>query len=369
MAGGAKDRDGTGDFAKTGAFAETGDFPDPAATGAPDATGPVPPPPGAAGGGGSLQQTGSGFDSPSAGSSVAPPNFLVVEPDEVQALSDTFAHRVLGRSVAGCLLETLLGRGAMGLVFRARHLALEKPVAVKILNPALFYLRRHVDQFFREARAAASLEHPNVVTVHSVGQEQGLYFIVMQLVDGDSVQEWIERQGRLTVGQVVRVGIETASALGEAHRHGIIHRDIKPANLMIAPGSHVKVADFGLAGRCVAGEDAKGRTEVMGTPYYLPPEQIAGGAVDHRADLYSLGVTLYYAATGVRPFEGTNARDIFVKHLTATPRPMTEIEPTIPSELDAVVHRLLLKKPESRPADAEELIRELRAVPTGEAGT
>ena len=270
-----------------------------------------------------------------------------------------FERRILGTKLAGCILDARIGRGAVGSVFRARHVGLDKEVAVKILNPALFCLRRHVDQFFREARAAASLEHPNIVTVYDVGQHRGLYYIVMQLIHGETLADRIDREGRLEVTEAVRMAIEAANALGAAHRKGIIHRDIKPANLLLTREGLVKVADFGLASRRTDRRDADGKSEVAGTPYYIPPEQITGVAVDHRADLYSLGVTMFFALTGRRPFDGGTPRDILVKHLTLVPPAVTEINPSIPSRLSEIVARLLAKKPQSRPSSAEELVAEL----------
>ena len=352
---------------------ETGDFGSDLPTPDPDATAgitplpsdsgpdvPVPPPlvrpPGQEA---TISATGSGFGDESEGA-IAP-----VEPEE----ADTplaFAKGLLGRRVAGCLLQSLLGRGAMGLVFRARHFALDKEMAVKILNPALFYLKRHVDQFFQEARAAAALDHPNVVTVHGVGQDRGLYFLLMEIVEGESLADRIEREARISVPEVVRIGTEAALALGAAHEKGLVHRDIKPANLLLTRKGQVKVADFGLAGRFVAPEQASGQSEIMGTPYYIPPEQITGGAVDARADLYSLGVTLYYSVLGRRPFEGTTAREVFVMHLTRPPTPIREIDPAIPEELEAIVKKLLMKKPEARYPDAQSLIEDLARVPLAE---
>ncbi len=277
-----------------------------------------------------------------------------------------FERDLLDGTVAGCLLEEMLGRGSMGTVFRAVHLALDKPVAVKVLNPALFHLKRHVDQFFREARAAAALEHPNIVTVYNVGQERGRYYIVMQYVRGESLADRLAREGRLTVPEAVRVGLEAARGLAAAHEKGVVHRDVKPANLLLTLEGAVKVADFGLAYRSSETAEATGRAEVMGTPYYIPPEQIAGTVVDHRADQYSLGVTLYYCLTGVRPFEAPTAGEVLVKHLAETPAPPERHRPEVPEALSLLVRRLLAKKPGGRFARTADLIRALEE--TGLAG-
>ncbi len=274
-----------------------------------------------------------------------------------------FERGILGSTLAGCLMDARLGRGAVGSVFLARHLALQKDVAVKILNPALFYLRRHVEQFFREARSAACLEHPGVVAVHDVGQERGLYYLVMQYVEGETVGDLIEREGQIDAREAVRITIETAAALAEAHDAGIVHRDIKPSNLLLDSRNRVKVADFGLALQLSEARQSSGRSEIAGTPFYIPPEQISGGVVDERADLYSLGVTLYFALTGRRPFEGSTPAEILVKHLTESPVPPMELVPTLGEELNGIIMRLLAKKPSGRHRDARELLDDLASLP------
>jgi tRNA A-37 threonylcarbamoyl transferase component Bud32 len=273
-----------------------------------------------------------------------------------------FERGLLGSILGDCLLDLRIGRGAVGSVFKADHIALHRVVAVKILNPSLFYLKRHVDQFFREARSAATLEHEGVVAVYHVGQERGLYFIVMQYVEGETVADLIEREGRLSVPEALRITTEAARALAVAHENDVIHRDIKPSNLLLTKRGRVKVADFGLASRISETQRPSGRSEVAGTPFYIPPEQISGGSVDQRADLYSLGVTLYFALTGQRPFEGDTPKEVLIKHLTQAPVPVNEIDPSLDPGLTDLIQRLLAKKPAARPDSASDLVHELEAL-------
>lgn len=264
----------------------------------------------------------------------------------------------VGRTLGGCELQSVLGAGAMGIVFRARHLTLNKTVAVKILNPGQFHDPEQVAQFFREAQSAASTEHQHIVAVHDLGMEGDLYYIVMQLIEGGSVESLLRERGKITPLETARIALETAKGLSAAHTKGIVHRDIKPANVLLTEEGVVRIADFGLALEAKDSEDGEVRT-IMGTPAYMSPEQISGRAVDSRADLYSLGVMMYRMATGQKLFDGRSPEEVLRKHLHERPVPPRRIEPSIPEPLAQIIERLLAKDPANRYSSADELIVDL----------
>jgi tRNA A-37 threonylcarbamoyl transferase component Bud32 len=278
-------------------------------------------------------------------------------------------------------VRDLCGRGAMGTVYRAYQRNMDRTVAVKILRRELLKEPEVVRRFLREARAAAKLQHPNIVTVHLVGETpDGVPFLVMEHVDGVSLEQICEAQGAQPVPRLLSLSRQIASALAEAHDAGIVHRDLKPANILITDRSRVpdqvKVLDFGIA-KIVHAADQSVLTRdgvIFGTPHYIAPEQATGADVDHRADLYSLGVIMFRLATGRLPFEGTQGMQVVLKHLReAPPRPRT-IAPTLPPALDALILSCLEKDPARRPKDAEALglaidriaRGELDSVPVGE---
>ena len=251
-----------------------------------------------------------------------------------------------------------IGRGGMGVVFKARDRRLDRIVALKRLPEDL---RRHhpraVQLFLREAQAAARLNHPNIVTVHDTGQEEGHFFITMELLDGSPFNRILRERGRLSTTHVIRVGTAVASALEYAHEQGIVHRDIKTANLFLTTDKTVKVMDFGLAK--MFEEVRAGTTVISGTPFYMSPEQILGGAVDQRTDLYSLGVTLYELATGEVPF----AKGDIAYHHRHTPAPDPRVlREDLPDSLAELLLRLLDKEASHRIGSATELIEAFRTV-------
>ncbi|MAJ58506.1 MAG: hypothetical protein CBC48_00250 [bacterium TMED88] len=251
-----------------------------------------------------------------------------------------------------------IGRGGMGVVYKARDRRLDRIVALKRLPEDL---RRHhpraVQLFLREAQAAARLNHPNIVTVHDTGQEEGHFFITMELLDGAPFNRILRQRGRLSTEHVIRIGTAVASALEYAHAQGIVHRDIKTANLFLTTEKTVKVMDFGLAK--MFEEVRAGTTVISGTPFYMSPEQILGGAVDQRTDLYSLGVTLYELATGEVPFA---KGDIAYHHRhTPAPDPRT-LRADLPDSLATLLLRLLDKEPSHRLSSSAQLIEALRQV-------
>ena len=265
------------------------------------------------------------------------------------------------------LLE-MIGQGGMAVVHLAHDELLDRDVAVKVLRPGFAEDPEFVDRFRREARHAASLHHPNIVTIYDTGidPEMGSDYIVMQLVAGPDLQQILERSGALAVGFAVRIGIETARALSYAHEHGIIHRDIKPANILVDGEGQVRVADFGIAR---AATDTGATTGGMiGSAQYASPEQVMGEEVGPRSDLYSLGVVLYEALTGVRPFDGPSPAAVALERLRVKPRPITSIAPTVPRSLEQTVMRLLERRPDMRPASAGEVAAELDGFRVRELG-
>ncbi|WP_335933254.1 serine/threonine-protein kinase [Streptomyces sp. PTD5-9] len=273
-------------------------------------------------------------------------------------------------------LLDLIGRGGMGEVWRARDESLGRQVAVKCLKPmgsqhdqsATRVLR---ERFRREARVAASLQHRGVTVVHDFGEDDGVLFLVMELLDGQNLSQLLEENERrpLPVPDVVDIAEQVADALGYTHRQGIVHRDLKPANIMRLADGTVKICDFGIArlGRDIGFTSRLTGTGIaMGTPHYMSPEQIGGGQVDHRSDLYSLGCVLYEIATGAPPFDLDDTWAVLVGHRDTDPEPPRAHRAELPGFFDRVVLDLLAKAPEERPADAGDLRRRIVAGRTGE---
>ncbi|MDJ0790042.1 MAG: protein kinase, partial [Myxococcota bacterium] len=248
-----------------------------------------------------------------------------------------------------------IGAGGMGIVYRARDERLGRDVALKRLPDNLKENPRAVDLFLREARAAARLNHANVVTVHDVDQIDGNYFITMELLVGTPLIEAVKKRGRIVASDAIKIGIQVASGLAYAHGEGIVHRDIKTANLFFTQDRVVKIMDFGLAK--MMAEVRRSSTVIGGTPYYMAPEQAAGDRVDHRADLYAFGATLYELVTGRPPFtEG----DVAYHHRhTPVPDPRTRVS-SLPEPLADLILELLSKDPAARPESADSVCRKLR---------
>ena len=250
-----------------------------------------------------------------------------------------------------------LARGGMAEVYLARDLLLDRPVALKVLFPEFASDRSFVERFRREARAAANLNHPNIVSIYDWGEDGGTYFIVMEYVDGRTLREVIRGEGPLMAQRAAEIGSEIAAALSFAHRNGVVHRDVKPGNVMIA--GQVKVTDFGIAR---AGDPAESLTQtgaVMGTATYFSPEQAQGQTVDARTDVYSLGVVLYEMVTGRPPFTGDNPVSIAYQHVRESPEPPSHHNPDIPPSFEAVVLKALAKNKANRYGSAEELRADL----------
>jgi WD40 repeat protein len=251
----------------------------------------------------------------------------------------------------------VLGRGGMGVVLHAYDPSLDRDVAIKVIDPQLANNEVARQRFCREARAAAAVTHDNLVAVHQVNEDEpsGLPYLVMQLVNGESLEQRLKRVGKLSVPEVARLGMQAAAGLAAAHAGGLIHRDIKPANILLeSPADRVKLTDFGLAR---AAEDVKlTRTGfVAGSPLYMAPEQARGEEVDPRADLFSLGTVLYEATTGVAPFEAKTPLAVLRRVSDETQMPLMRLNPEVPRWLSDAVDRLLSKEPEGRLQSAAEV--------------
>jgi beta-lactam-binding protein with PASTA domain/predicted Ser/Thr protein kinase len=254
-------------------------------------------------------------------------------------------------------LESVLGQGGMAEVYLGTDQVLGRQIAVKVLGSQFSRDSSFVARFRREAQSAASLNHPNVVSVFDTGSDDGTHFIVMEYVQGKTLSQLI-RQGPLLPERAAEIAAAVARALGFAHSQGIVHRDVKPGNVMLTPSADVKVMDFGIA-RATASESLTQTATVLGTATYFSPEQAQGEAVDPRSDVYSLGVVLYEMLTGHPPFAGESAVSIAYKHVREQPVPPSRLNPDVPGELDAIVLKCLAKNPANRYQTAEELLADL----------
>jgi len=268
---------------------------------------------------------------------------------------------LLGRELGGYRILGRLGSGAVGVVYRALQLSLDREVALKVLHPEAARDPRMVASFNREAVAAGRLSHPNLVQVHDVGEEDGWFFYSMELLSEGSLEDRL-RQGPLPWREAVAAVRDTAEALAYAEEHRLVHRDVKPENLMIAASGHVKLSDLGLAAtRGLVDREAAG-----GTPHFMAPEAIGGREVDSRADLYSLGCTLYRLLTGDTVFHGETVRDILRAHRDEEPPSLKEAGVEAPPGLEELLARLLAKDPARRPASAREVVEACEALLRGE---
>ena len=254
----------------------------------------------------------------------------------------------------------------MAMVYRAQDTLLNRPVAIKTLYPELSADPQFVEGFRREAQAAANLSHPNIVPVFDWGEDNGTYFIVMELIDGTSLADMLRGGRTLTASHSASLMAQVAAALGYAHRNGVVHRDVKPGNILIASDGQVKVTDFGIAQAMSVEDQLAEEGSVMGTATYFSPEQAEGAPVDGRSDIYSLGVVLYEMLAGRPPFIGDSPVAVSTQHVHGTVAPPTEFNSTIPSDLQAIVMEALAKSPDQRYQSAEDLRSDLMRFSEGQ---
>jgi len=277
-------------------------------------------------------------------------------------MADTTTDPHLGRALAGYRIEERIGRGGMGLVYRAEHLNLRRRAAIKIIAPDLAEVSGFRERFNREARIAAALQHPNIVTVYDAGEADGLLYLAMQFIEGSDLSTVLRSQGRLRPYRALDVCRQVAAALDAAHAKALIHRDVKPANVLIE-GRTAFLTDFGLTKRIEGTQTELTRAgDVVGTIHYVAPEQIEGGPVDARTDIYSLGCLVYHCLSGELPFARDTDLAVIYAHLSEEPPRLTAVRPELPAGLDAVIAKALEKAPERRFQTCADLMSAARAV-------
>jgi len=273
------------------------------------------------------------------------------------------------RQLTGYKLVSVLGAGAMAKVYKAVQLSLDRPVAVKILPKRLSENSEYVKLFYKEGRAAAKLNHPNIVQAIDVGEAGGYHYFVMEFVEGHTLYDELANGKVFSEEEALKIIIQIATALKHAHSQGLIHRDVKPKNIMITPEGVVKLADMGLArstGDAEAAQAEAGRA--FGTPYYISPEQIRGEVdIDFRADIYSLGATLYHLVTGRVPFDGPTPVAVMHKHLKEPLVPPDHINTGLSSGIGEVVEVMMAKDRAKRYASTDDMLLDLQAIAAGEA--
>jgi hypothetical protein len=260
----------------------------------------------------------------------------------------------------------ILGAGGMGVVFQAEDPQLKRKVALKAMLPALAASESARKRFLREAQAAAAVKDDHIVTIHQVGEDRGVPFLAMEFLDGETLDDRLQRELALPMAEVLRIGREIAEGLAAAHEHGLIHRDIKPANIWLeGRRARVKILDFGLARAMADDAHLTQPGLVVGTPAYMAPEQAQAQTPDHRADLFSLGCVIYQMATGRVPFQGKDVMSTLTALATQSPQPARQLNPTVPAALSDLVMQLLAKKPSQRPRSARAVAEAIQAIPVG----
>lgn len=274
---------------------------------------------------------------------------FLAPPQRTDEIGRLGGYRVLG----------VIGAGGMGVVFRAEDVRLEREVALKAMLPTLAASPTSRERFLREARAAAKLQHDRIVPIYQVDEEQGVPFLAMPLLSGESLETRLTR-GPLSVAEVRRIGSELAEGLAVIHERGLVHRDVKPGNVWLeGPEARVKVLDFGLA-RARGDSQLTREGAIVGSPAFMSPEQATRQPVDARSDLFSLGCVLYVMATGKLPFEADDALATLLAVTTAEPVPPRDHNPAVPEALAGLILTLLAKSPDARPTTAREVMGQLR---------
>lgn len=253
------------------------------------------------------------------------------------------------------------GSGGMSVIYKATDIELGRTVAIKILRPSLTDDKSFLARFRQEARNVANLGHPNIVTVHDVGQDGNTYYMVMEFVDGFDLKRIIKSDAPIDIRRTLEIVIQMCAGIGYAHRAGLVHADVKPQNILIAEGDRVKVTDFGIA-QALATTIPKERQKIVwGSPHYFAPEQAQGEYPSPAADVYSIGIVLFEMLSGRLPFVGNDQQELALAHIRDKPPRIIELNPRVPASLDQIVQRALSKDPGQRPKNADQLKRILEA--------
>jgi serine/threonine protein kinase len=256
-----------------------------------------------------------------------------------------------------------LGRGDMGIVYKAHDPLIDRFVAIKTIDLQKLSEKEkeeYKERFYQEAKAAGRLNHPNIITIHDLGRKGDIAYIAMELMEGPELQSIVAENQSLTIGEKLDVAFQVAEGLAYAHEHGVVHRDIKPSNIMVLRGKHVKIADFGIAKM----ESSLWRTQtgkVMGSPLYMSPEQIRSHSITPSSDIFSFGVVLYRLLTNKLPFSGDNIDSVWYQIINEEPQKPSSLNPEIPEMLDHIVAKCLAKNPEDRYLDAHALASDLHS--------
>jgi len=270
-----------------------------------------------------------------------------------------------GRALGEFQLLRQLGQGGMGQVYLAEQISLKRKVAIKVMRPDLAFNDVSYQRFKAEAEAIARVTHPNIVQVYALGEENGLHFMALEYVEGRNLREYLSKKGTTDTALALSILRQVASALQRASEIGIIHRDIKPENILLTKRGEVKVADFGLSRYLRADQNDVNLTQTgmtMGTPLYMSPEQVQGLALDARTDIYSLGITCYQMLSGAPPFKGKNAFELATQHVSTPPRALVELRPDVPTDVCAMVHKMIAKEPGRRYQTCADLLRDVSKV-------
>ncbi len=288
---------------------------------------------------------------------------------QIARLCEAIEAERSGSSISGYKILGKLGAGAMATVYKAKQISLDRIVAIKKLPKKFSSNPQFIERFFAEGRAAAQLNHPNIVQAFDVGNEGDLYYFVMEYVEGRSVHDDIVTHKRYKESEAVEIAIQVAEALEHAHDRGLIHRDVKPKNIMITKEGVVKLADMGLARAMSDVEAAEAEAgRAFGTPYYISPEQIRGEKdIGPPADIYSLGVTLYHMVTGSVPFEGKNPSSVMHKHLKNELIPPDHVNPKLSAGVSEIIEMMMAKRVTDRYQNCADLLIDLRALKRGES--
>src|SRR5882762_2819770 len=271
-------------------------------------------------------------------------------------MSEPQRYRRLGKYE----LHTLIGEGAMGIVWKAYDTVLRRYVALKLLSSHFRKTKEMQERFLREARAAGAIQHPNIVTVYDLGEAEGQLFIAMELVEGRDLSDVITLREPMALERKLDLVIEVLDGLQFAHQRGVIHRDVKPSNVRVVPDGRVKIMDFGIA-RLQSGEDSDAAS-IVGTPTYMAPEQITNGAITPATDVFSVGCMLYELLSFQKPFEGESVHGVLYQVLTTEPKPLRTVAPSIPAALERVVAKAMAKVPQERYETAGQMLSTLQQI-------